>query len=88
MRFFKRRKERETNDDDPFGIQSDDHIHAGFSQVVPECTLTPYRIRTVVFHSIPLAADRMSIWTRYSHAFAQCVFPSFWKNSVFAGHLV
>lgn len=56
MRFSKRRKERETNDDDPFGIQSDDHIHAGFPQVVPECTLTPYRIHTVAFHSIPLAA--------------------------------
>lgn len=88
MRFFKRRKEREKNDDDPFGIQSDDRVHAGFPQVVPKCFVSPHRIRTVAFHGVPHDAGGMSVWERYSHALAQRIFPSFWKNSVVAGHLV
>lgn len=63
MRFFKRRKERKINDDDPFGIQSDDRVHAGFPHVVPQCIVSPNRIRTLAFHGVPYAAGGMPIWT-------------------------
>ena len=60
----------------------------GFPHVVPQCIVSPNRIRTLAFHGVPYAAGGMPIWTRYSHALAQRIFPSFWKNSVFAGRLV